>query len=1006
MSSKKTQNGQRNALLMGASVFAAAASVMAGAPALAQDVDEEEAIIVTGSRIPQPNLTGTSPVTQLTADDITTQGVTRLEDLTNQLPQVFAAQGSNISNGASGTAQVNLRGLGPNRTLVLVDGHRLPYGSPGSPAPDLNQIPSAMVERIEVLTGGASAVYGSDAVAGVVNFIMRDDFEGLRLDGQYGYFQHNNESSDGHVREVLAHRALTNPSQFVLPPDDVNDGFGKEITVIFGASSPDGRGNVTGYLGYRHNDEVLQRDRDFSACAFSDPSTSPVTGLPPGTLHWNCGGSATSFPGYFYFGGSAFGINTTTGAFQPFNPDIDLYNFAPTNFYQRPDERYVLGAFAHYEINEHAEAYAEMMFMDNNSTAQIAPSGDFFNTTEINCGNPLLPANTVAVGLCTAAEITANTTVSLYIARRNVEGGGRRSEITLTNYRLVGGMRGAINDSWEYDVSGSFARTRQVISLQNDFSVARLKRALNVVDVAGVPTCVSVVDGTDPACVPWDIFNPQTPGSVTPAAQAYLALTLLSEGETTQQQVLASMTGDLGFHSPAAESNAQASFGIEYRRDELNLTVDDASLTGEGAGFGAAVPLSGVTDVFEVFGEARIPLVEGAPFADLLSVDVAYRYSDYLSGVQTDTYKIGAEWAPVEDIRFRASLQHAVRAPNIIELFAPQGAGLFNLGFDPCDDVNSPVAVPAICISATPAPYQVTAAQSASGALNSPAGQYNGIFGGNPALGPEEADTTIIGLVFTPNFAPGLSISLDHWNIDLTGAVAAPAQAIMANCYYGGNLAACSLITRLANGRLRNNAQGVTAINTNIGGVVTSGWDINGNYRFEIGAMGGLGFELIATKIDELITDVGGGAAFPAFECVGKWGGDSVCGTPNPEWRSRFRVSWETPWNIEANLTWRYFSEVARETLVPFPGTLANPTTPVANQLGTIFDAQNYFDLAGNWEVYENTRLRFGVNNVLDSDPPLSTSNHVGAGFGNGNAFPQVYDSLGRFIFVGATVDF
>jgi outer membrane receptor protein involved in Fe transport len=993
-----------------AGTIIAGASVVGFAPsAVAQEgQDTSEEIVVTGSRIPQPNLIGTSPVTQVTADDITAQGVTRLEDMTNQLPQVFAAQGSAISNGATGTAQVNLRGLGAVRNLVLINGRRMPYGSPLSAPADLNQIPGAMVDRVEVLTGGASAVYGSDAITGVVNFIMRDNFEGFRLDGQYGFYQHSNDSDDGFIREVIADRNTTNPSQYNLPPDDVTDGYGKEITMVFGTSSEDGKGNVTAYVGYRTNDAVLQANRDFSACAIGNPvensGLNQIPGVPAGAIRWTCGGSATSFPGYFYFGGSAFTIDQGNGNLVPFT-SANLYNFGPLNYYQRPDERYTLGAFGHYEINEHIEAYAEAMFSDYRSVSQIAPSGDFFNTNTINCGNPLLPANIVAVGLCTPVQVTNNDTVSLYIARRNVEGGGRQDDLNYESYRIVAGFRGALTDNWSYDLYGLYSRVNLSRTYLNDFSVSRLGRAINVVDVAGVPTCQSVVDGTDPACVPWDIF---TPGGVTPEALAYLQIPLMQRGETIQQIVSGSVTGDWGVGSPFAESNLETSFGFEYRRDELVSRVDTNFQSGDGAGQGGpTLPLSGVTDVFELFGEARLPLIEDAPGAHLLSVDVAYRFSDYNSGTTTDTYKMGAEWAPVEDIRFRGSYQHAVRAPNIIELFGAQGAGLFNLGFDPCDAVNSPVAVPAICIGdPTVNGWEVTAAQSAGGGLNNPAGQYNGIFGGNPNLEPEEADTYTVGFVFQPTFMEGLSVSLDYWNIELTNAIAAPAQAIVANCYFGGDLSSCALIQRLPNGRLRNTAQGVTAINTNIGGVDTSGWDLNANYNVDIGSAGRLGFQLITTKVEELITDVGGGAAFPAFDCVGLWSGDADCGTPTPEWRSRMRVSWETPWDVEIIGTWRYFSEVTRETMVPFPGTPVDPNSSVANRIGTVLDATNYFDVAGNWDVFENTRIRFGVNNILDQDPPISTNGHTGAGFGNGNTFPQVYDTLGRWIFIGATVDF
>ncbi len=1017
MSSKKPHHG-RNSLLMGASVIAAATAAMAGAPALAQDAEEEEAIVVTGSRIPQPNLTGTSPVTQVTSEDITTQGVTRIEDLTNQLPQVFATQGSNYSNGASGTAEISLRGLGSKRSLVLVDGHRVGYGSPNNSAADLNQIPGAMVERVEILTGGASAVYGSDAVAGVVNFIMRDNFEGFRIDAQYGFYQHDNDSDNGYLREVIAARGTTNPAEFQLPPDDVNDGFGKEISLIFGASSPDGRGNVTAYATYRSNDAVLQRDRDYSACVLGNASVAAVPGVPAGAAHWTCAGSATSFPGYFTSPTTgAFTISQTTGLFVPFVAANNQYNFGPLNFYQRPDERYTMGAFAHYQINEHAEAYAQAMFMEYTSNAQIAPSGAFFgNTNTINCDNPLLPANTAAVNLvnCTPAEIAAGTAKTFYVGRRNVEGGPRQDHRTNESFRIVAGLRGAVNDSWDYDVSGAISRTRLSRAYLNELSIARQIKAFDVIlgpallpngnanPLAGVPECRSVFNGSDPACVPYDIF---TPGGVTPAALAYLQVPLVNIAEMTQQNVIGTVSGDLGFGSPAAESNIQAAFGVEYRRDELNNTLDASFLTGDGAGQGGpTLGLNGVTDVFEIFGEARMPIVEGAPMADLLAVDVAYRYSEYDFGVQTDTYKIGGEWAPVEDIRFRAAFQKAVRAANIVELFSAQGAGLYNQGPDPCDDVaNGAAAVPANCVSATPAPYQVTAAQSTGGTLTNPAGQYNGLFGGNPNLAPEEGETLTYGFVFQPRFLDGLVVTVDYFDIEVTNLIAVVGAANTVNdCYLNGNLASCALITRNpGNGSLFRGAGQVVDLNTNIGGLHTTGIDINANYNFEIGAAGALGFQLVGTWVDTLIVDEGAATGNAPYDCNGLWGGNASCGTPTPEWRHRLRASWETPWNVEAILTWRYYSEATREQ-----GQGVPPPNTLANSLGRDFPAQNYFDIAGNWELFENTRLRFGINNVMDKDPPLSTSTNVGAGAGNGNTFPQVYDALGRWIFVGATVDF
>jgi len=424
-------------------------------PAYAQDAEIEQ-IVVTGSRIKMANLEGTSPVTQVTSADIATQGVTRVEDLINQLPQAFAAQNANVANGATGTATVNLRGLGSARTLVLVDGRRMPYGGVTNSAADLNQIPAAMVERVEVLTGGASAVYGSDAIGGVVNFIMKKDFEGVQFDAQYGFYQHNNNfGGEGAVklRDVIKGRAATNPSQFRLPGNYVTDGAGTEFNVLMGVSTEDGRGNITAYAGVRDNDEVLQRDRDYSVCSLSATRNSDRS--------HRCGGSATSYPGYFYTAGAAFTIDSTTGnTFRPFNAGTDLYNFGPTNHYQRPDRRYSLGAMGHYELTDYADVYTQLMFSDYSSIAQIAPGGNFFNSNSVNCGNPFLSAQQLGVLGCSAADVTANNSATLYVARRNVEGGGRQQSFENSSFRSLLGVRGAITDTWDYDASVQYSKVK------------------------------------------------------------------------------------------------------------------------------------------------------------------------------------------------------------------------------------------------------------------------------------------------------------------------------------------------------------------------------------------------------------------------------------------------------------------------------------------------------------------------------------------------------------------
>lgn len=981
----------RNRLLSTTMIGGFAALAFA-APAMAQDAPSQDLddVIVTGSRIPQTNLVTTSPVTQVTGEDIDVAGVTRVEDLISQLPQAFAAQNSTVSNGSSGTATVSLRNLGSSRTLVLIDGRRMGYGSPNDDAADLNQIPEQLVERVEVLTGGASAVYGSDAVAGVVNFIMKKDFEGLQIDAQYGFYQHNNDYDGvGNLRAEIARRGTTNAAQFRLPDDNVSDGESRSLNVTLGVSSDDGKGNLMAYAGYRNNNPILQGDRDYSACALGAPAAArPTT--------YSCGGSGTSFPGRFTDFGT---FNSTLGTgrtFVPFNADTGNYNFGPLNYYQRPDERYTMGAFGRYEVSDKAEVFAQLMFSDYKSVAQIAPSGNFFSTPDINCGNPLLGAQQRTTIGCTAADVLADNRRTLYIGRRNVEGGGRQDSLNYESYRGVVGVRGELSPGWNYDLAAQFSRVNLSRVYLNDFSTTRLGRALDVVSVGGVPTCRSVVNGTDPTCVPYDIF---IAGGVTQAALNYVQIPLIQTGETTQQVVTAAITGDTGWSMPTSSRTVQVAFGAEYRRDYLGSTTDNAFATGDGAGQGGpTIGVTGDADVSEVFGEIQIPLADDQPWAYSASIDAAYRRSEY-ENLGTDTYKVGADYAPIEDIRFRASYSRAVRAPNVIELFAAQGFGLFDADRDPCDATSGAVA--ANCIGT--ARHQVTAGQSTSGALDSPAGQYNLLGGGNPNLNPEEADTYTYGVVWTPSFVPGFNISVDYFDIQVDGLVSTVGALNTLNLCYGSNdAAACGRITRNVGGQLWVGTGVVQDLNNNIGGLATSGLDFNANYAFDLEDMGmanlgSMQLSFVGTLLNELITDTGLGTVSSVYDCAGFFA--NQCGTPNPEYRHRARATWLTPWDMDLSATWRHYGEVELAVLNAATGTLNNGGT----RLDRYFEAENYLDLAATWQVMDTVTVRAGVNNVLDDDPQLSYS--VGT-TGNGNTYPQVYDSLGRYFFFGVTANF
>jgi outer membrane receptor protein involved in Fe transport len=1001
----------RRALLTGALTTA-----LTALPAYAQDQDQDQnqeqadgdvqTVVVTGSRIPQPNLTSISPVTAVGSDEVKFQGTTRVEDLVNNLPQAFADFGGNISNGATGAATVNLRGLGSQRTLVLVNGRRLMPGDPtqnGLAAPDLNQIPTALVERIEVLTGGASAVYGADAVAGVVNFIMNDKFEGIRIDGQYSLYQHENDHPAGQIVEDRG---------FLAPDSSVRDGYTKDINFIAGVNTEDQRGNATIYVGYRELDAITQDERDFSACA-----------LASGAAAFTCGGSGTTAPSHFLpqprEGFPNSGGNFIVGAdgnLRNYVTATDAYNFAPTNYYQRPDERKIAGLFAHYDVSDKARAYTEFMFMDDRSLAQIAPSGlflgsgvgtpPFFGDYLINCANPFLNASMIQQ-FCTDAGLGVNDDFLTNIGRRNIEGGGRLADLRHTAFRTVLGFRGDITDTWQYDVAGQYGTTRYAQQYNNEFSLSRVSKALlAVTDANGNIVCRANADtdlsNDDPNCVPINIFSNQP---IPQNALDYVQLPGFQDGSTIETIMSASVTGDLGRKGlvmPGASDGLGVAFGSEWRQEETDLRADAAFQTNDLLGQGApTLDTSGRYDVFELFGEARLPILQDQPFAQSLSVEVGYRYSDYSLGFDTDTYKLGADWAPADSIRFRGSYQQAVRAPNLQELFLA-GRVQLNGTTDPCagiigddDPTDDPTATAEECARSgvTPAQYGQI--------LANPAAQYNGFLAGNPNLDPESSDTVSFGFVFTPTFLDGFSLAADIFNITVEDLIGQVGQDLTLNqCLTTGEAQFCDLIHRLpTNGSIWLGSAGFIEdpiINT--GSLETTGMDLEANYRLALGETGGrLAFQLIGTYIDELLVEPISGSPVQ-YDCVGFHG--PTCGTPSPEWRHKLRATYTTPWNLDVSLSWRYIDEIQidaasddSDLTAAFPGTEA--------RLG----ARSYLDLAAGYQ-WNKMSFRLGINNLLDKDPPIVGQAVCISTYCNGNTYPQVYDTLGRYVFAGLTADF
>ena len=1008
------------------------------------NVQAPQDIVITGSRIPQPNLTSASPVTVLSSQDVKLQGTTRTEDLINSLPQSFAAQGSNISNGSTGTASVNLRGLGSQRTLVLVNGRRLQPGDPrlGSIA-DINFIPSAIIKRVDVLTGGASSVYGADAVAGVVNFIMDTNFRGLRIDAQASTFMHDNGAPDRIIGGNFAANRNFHPPRGM----SVNGGA-QDIAVAFGAGFDDNRGSITAYATYRKQDAVLQASRDYSFCSLA-ARTAAQGGRGSGAhgSDFNCGGSGTSATGTFFTNVGTFQVGGPNG--NQFVPGSTPFNFGPYNYYQRPDERYTLGTFAEYEISPGAKPYLEAMFMNDTSNSQIAPSGDFFNTNTVNCDNPLLSTqqfNTICVPNNTFVDGNGVTQAIAYIGRRNIEGGGRSDHLEHTAWRIVGGVRGDLLKGVSYDTYYQFGTTRLSEVYQNDFSVTRLARALDIVAnpavggitgvAAGTPVCRAALPGTgiggaplDSACVPYNVF--QT-GGVTPEALAYLQIPLIQRGHVNETVANANVTldgGEYGVQTPWSDRGIGLNFGGEYRKESLITEPDLAFQTGEGAGQGApTLPVQcdhGVPvtqggdcsfDVREAFAELQLPVVSHSFFEEL-TIGAGYRYSDYkIAGkhFNTDTYKLSVEFAPIHDIRARATYNRAVRAPNVVELFTQTFVGLGGT----VDSCAGP-AVGGLVNGFTAAQCAfsgVTAGQFGNINAN-PANQYNAQFGGNVNLAPEKADTYALGLVVQPRWIPGLAFTVDYFDIKVKNLISTLGfQTILSQCLASGDSFFCSKIHRNPNnGSLWQGTTGfIETTNTNIGGLRTKGFDLNGTYSRRLGGMGTVNVSYVATILDKLEIDTGvvplSGTGDGKFDCAGLYGntcGSFLTGAPNPKYRHKLRLGFTMPNGLGISGQWRYFSSVKNDALsgdcdIVATGGCVGTVAP-ANQR---INPQSYFDLALTARLADRYNFRLGANNILDSDPPVVGGEVSNAPFGNGNTFPQVYDALGRYLFAGVTIDF
>ena len=973
--------------LVSAVLAALGMSVTAGAT-FAQDEEIEE-VVVTGTLIKDPNFVSSSPISVVSRDEIDLQAALNAEEILREVPGVVPSVGANVNNGNGGFSYVNLRGLGSNRNVVLIDGVRY---APSELAGrfDLNNIPMAMVERIDVLTGGASTTYGADALGGVVNVVTKKNFTGIEINADWG------ETSE-------------------------NDGEEKALAVTIGADLDDGRGNATLSLGYRDIEPVYQGDRRYGEdVLFYWSGSRGGSGL--GSFNTRMGNvNPTGTDNGNLALGGVQDDRTFGSAFTP-------YNYGPSNVYQTPLETYNLYSTINYEISDSVEVYATALFNENTVNTLIAPSGAFGDSVTVALNHPFLsdaqrnaicafdtdPTEGVytpkfsqaacdAAGAATGPSDPNYLTYDTQLRRRNVEGGPRISEYTSRYYNFSLGFKGDIADNYQWDVMGSYGKSDQVQVQKGYWLKSRFRQSL----LSGPDGCN---DGSS-GCLPVDFFGPT--GSITPEMNAFL-----SGGESNvstifdMTQLRGSFTGSLGFKLPTASDSISFALGAEYRDYKGEQASDLLSQSGDLGGGGSAAPnILGGYDVMEGVVEVAVPLIQGRRLVEDLSLEAGYRYSDYeikadgASGYSTDTYKLGLSWAPSQDVRFRATFARAVRAPNIGELFAPVITGLGNLSVDPCasvgDDGTNSGFVPTGALRDTC--IAQGAPSTSIGFIPQPAaGQVNVTSGGNLNVQPEESDSYTIGFVATPSAIPNLSFSVDYYEVEITKAISTPTESdAIALCFDNvspTNPACAGIIRSPIDGGLSgddNVVGGLPLQLANTGKLEGKGFDFSVNYAHDFGAISW--FSSFAGSYTDTSTFQAVEGVSLNRECVGLY--SSNCGSIQPDltynWRNT--IAWR---DLDVSLVWRFISNAEyenRDTDTAYSGTLPDARDA---DLGSVNfnETGDYdlFDLSARYQITDNISIRAVISNVFDEDPPMTGAFIGVTGYNSGNTYPSTFDTLSR----------
>ena len=937
---------------------------------LAQDTTQTLAeVVVTGSRLVRSDLSAPSPTTVVNQEAVQLSGDTTVEAAINELPQLSAGNNSSVNSaGGSGVLTANLRGLGAARTLTLVNGRRfIPANGAGNV--DLATIPTSLVQRVEIITGGASAVYGSDAIAGAVNFILRDDFEGLEVSTQYG------ETSESDGKQV-------------------------QYDALFGSNFDENRGNVTIYASHSTRDPVMMQDRQFSRVPLNAALGPSGSGnIPGGRVSLSAAQIAAldvgGGPGVIPTGPEGCTTPVSSIRFgeggqvlRHCDPET-LFNYAAGNYLLRPLDRTQFSGLAHYALGARATAYADVHYALAENEFQQAPdslaivsgTNPFFEVPNY-ATNPVLSPDVRALFVNNPGifdpDGDGNARIAGGISRRFGETGLRNFAFERSTIGTTVGLRGDFplgEYDWHWDVFGQYQRSRTDESVRGTMSPARLSLGLNsTTDTAGNVVCVTQVLG----CVP---VNPFGIGAISPEAAAFISPARSSSDKFERSVAGASLAGEF-LKLPAGPISV--AIGAEYRDDQYRFLPGATDLAKE---YGSAS--RGITDggydVSEVFGEVRVPILSDKPFADVLAVEGAIRYSDYSNFGSVDTWRAGLEWGPVDWLRFRGAYNVAIRAPGINELFAPITEG-FSPGNDPCAAVRNPSqAQKDFCVQqGVPAAEIDNFVQAALG--------FAQVSGGNPDLKEETSETWTVGAVLRMPFLDRFNLAVDYYEIEVEDAISTiNAQTTLDVCYQllDASSEPCRAITRLPdNGQVFQ----VRASNSNIGALSVKGVDLSADYTFglpdamSIGNGANMALMLNAGWLFERVSQLVGAAP---IDCAGFFGSCTAQGAGgSPDFKALLAASYSSgPLMLRTQV--RYIAG-----LEPLANIAAS--TPVT--AGSV----TYVDFATTVQVGDKVELFGGIDNAFDEQPPLLTSSWGG----DANTDVTLYDVIGRRYFVGVRARF